>query len=83
MARNGFVAVFLRLLEYFEGIIFLTTNRIEEFDPAFESSLVHLRLSYQELDVKKHTNIWRNLLQDDRSAKGPGIKGFAFCFASM
>jgi hypothetical protein len=35
MARNWFVSIFLRLLKYYEGIIFLTTNRIEEFDPAF------------------------------------------------
>jgi SpoVK/Ycf46/Vps4 family AAA+-type ATPase len=69
MKRNAFVAVFLRLLEYCEGIIFLTTNRIEEFDPAFESR-VHIRLNYEELDEKKRTNIWRNLLQDVESSKG-------------
>jgi hypothetical protein len=26
LERNKFVAIFLRLLEYFEGILFLTTN---------------------------------------------------------
>lgn len=61
MARNGFVSVFLRLLEYYEGIIFLTTNRIEEFDPAFQSR-VHMRIAYADLDSKKRSNIWRNVL---------------------
>jgi hypothetical protein len=26
--RNALVSVFLRLLEYYEGILFLTTNRV-------------------------------------------------------
>jgi hypothetical protein len=30
--RNALVSVFLRQLEYFEGILFLTTNRVETFD---------------------------------------------------
>ena len=61
MRRNGFVSVFLRLLEYYEGILFLTTNRIEEFDPAFQSR-IHLRLAYDDLSPEKRANIWRNLL---------------------
>src|SRR6202012_1302752 len=27
--RNALVSIFLRLLEYFQGILFLTTNRVE------------------------------------------------------
>lgn len=34
--RNALVSVFLRLLEYFQGIMFLTTNRVETFDAAFQ-----------------------------------------------
>ena len=37
VARNALVSIFLRQLEYFQGILILTTNRIEECDPAFES----------------------------------------------
>lgn len=29
--RNALVSIFLRLLEYFQGILFLTTNRVETF----------------------------------------------------
>jgi len=38
--RNAMVCVMLRLLEYHQGILFLTTNRVTEFDPAFESRKV-------------------------------------------
>ncbi len=37
--RNALVSVFLRLLEYFQGILFLTTNRVETFDDAFQSRI--------------------------------------------
>ncbi len=30
-------AVFLRMLEYYEGILFLTTNRVDNIDAAFQS----------------------------------------------
>ncbi|KFA55622.1 hypothetical protein S40293_10012 [Stachybotrys chartarum IBT 40293] len=46
--RNGLVAVFLRVLEYYAGILFLTTNRVGDFDEAF-SSRIHISLYYPEL----------------------------------
>lgn len=32
--RNALVSVFLRLLEYYEGILFLTTNRVNTVGPS-------------------------------------------------
>ncbi|KAK3357819.1 hypothetical protein B0T25DRAFT_170507 [Lasiosphaeria hispida] len=46
--RNGLVAVFLRVLEYYAGILFLTTNRIGDFDEAF-ASRIHVSLYYPPL----------------------------------
>ncbi|TLD20303.1 hypothetical protein PspLS_08720 [Pyricularia sp. CBS 133598] len=46
--RNGLVAVFLRVLEYYAGILFLTTNRIGDFDEAF-ASRIHMSLHYPQL----------------------------------
>ncbi|KAJ4388571.1 hypothetical protein N0V93_006029 [Gnomoniopsis smithogilvyi] len=46
--RNGLVAVFLRTLEYYAGILFLTTNRIGDFDEAF-ASRIHMSLYYPAL----------------------------------
>lgn len=55
--RNGLVAVFLRVLEYYAGILFLTTNRIGDFDEAF-SSRIHVSLHYPELDAQSALEIF-------------------------
>ncbi|KAJ5313518.1 uncharacterized protein N7443_000402 [Penicillium atrosanguineum] len=47
--RNALVAVFLKELEYFSGIVFLTTNRIKSFDKAMKSR-IHLALKYTPPD---------------------------------
>jgi hypothetical protein len=54
--RNKLVSIFLRLLEYFEGIMFLTTNRVENMDSAFESR-IHLMLQYENLDKSARREI--------------------------
>jgi hypothetical protein len=56
--RNALVSIFLRLLEYFQGILFLTTNRVETFDDAFQSR-IHIALRYEELSTKAKTEIWK------------------------
>lgn len=55
--RNGIVAVFLRQLEYFQGILFLTTNRVKRFDEAFESR-IHVSLKYGDLTEDARKKIW-------------------------
>ena len=35
--HNSLVSVFLRMLEYFTGILFLSTNRVGAFDEAFKA----------------------------------------------
>ncbi|CAD0107331.1 unnamed protein product [Aureobasidium uvarum] len=59
--RNALVAVFLRHLEYFSGICFLTTNRIAVFDAAMKSR-VHLALGYQEPAKEARRLIWKQSL---------------------
>lgn len=61
LERNKLVAVFLRLLEYFSGIMFLTTNRLANMDAAFESR-IHLTLSYTDLDKASRRHIWTSFL---------------------
>jgi hypothetical protein len=36
--RNALVSIFLRQLEYFQGVLVLTTNMVQQIDPAFESN---------------------------------------------
>jgi len=57
--RNALVSIFLRQLEYFQGIFFLTTNRIKTFDTAFQSR-VHVALKFNNLEFEARCNIWRN-----------------------
>lgn len=56
--RNALVSIFLRLLEYFQGILFLTTNRVETFDDAFQSR-IHVALRYDELTNKARKEVSR------------------------
>ena len=60
--RNALVAVFLRQLEYFAGILFLTTNRVSTFDDAFQSR-IHVALRYRDLDAGTRETIWKAFLK--------------------
>ncbi|OAR02113.1 hypothetical protein LLEC1_01636 [Akanthomyces lecanii] len=62
LARNGIVSIFLRVLEYYAGIMFLTTNRVQSFDEAFQSR-IHLALKYHPLDAAGRADLWRLFLR--------------------
>lgn len=69
LARNGLVSVFLRVLEYYQGILFLTSNRVGTFDEAFRSR-IHLSLYYPPLSKETTTKIWKtNLDRLDKSGR--------------
>ncbi|EMT64216.1 hypothetical protein FOC4_g10010707 [Fusarium odoratissimum] len=55
--RNKLVSIFLRLLEYFEGVMFLTTNRVSAFE-----SRIHLTIHYPNLDYTSRLHIWRTFV---------------------
>ena len=61
LQQNALVAVFLRQLEYFQGIIFLTSNRVAVFDPAIRSR-IHLALQYESPDQGVRKMLWKNKL---------------------
>lgn len=70
--RNSLVSVFLRVLEYFTGILFLTTNRVGAFDEAFKSR-IHVSLYYPPLDWMQTDAIWRMHIRrsmDNKAQKG-------------
>ncbi|KAL4735138.1 P-loop containing nucleoside triphosphate hydrolase protein [Aspergillus similis] len=66
--RNELVSIFLRLLEYYEGILFLTTNRAEQMDPAFESR-IHISIRYPELNEVSRRQIWSQFLSRPNTAR--------------
>ncbi|KAK1757422.1 ATPase [Echria macrotheca] len=57
LPRNGLVSMFLRALEYYKGVLFLTTNRVEAFDDAF-TSRIHVALHYRRLGHDDRGRIW-------------------------
>lgn len=54
--------VFLRTLEYYRGILFLTTNRVEALDEAVKSR-VHLSLDYPHLAEEQTRALFQMNLQ--------------------
>jgi hypothetical protein len=72
--RNALVSIFLRLLEYFQGILFLTTNRVETFDDAFQSR-IHVALKYGQLTAKARKAVWQMFIEIVRTTGEGGVKG--------
>jgi hypothetical protein len=62
IVRNAMVGVFLRLLEYHRGVLFLTTNRIKNYDEAFYSR-ISVSLNYEPHGKDGLRKIWTNLLE--------------------
>ncbi|KAH8702010.1 P-loop containing nucleoside triphosphate hydrolase protein [Talaromyces proteolyticus] len=66
LQRNALVSVFLRVLEYYDGILVLTSNRIGTFDEAFKSR-VQLTVHYPTLDESSRRRVWTNFITRLRS----------------
>lgn len=59
---NACVSVFLRLIETYSGILFLTTNRDHQIDEAFKSR-IHIPLHYHELEAPERELVWSEALR--------------------
>ncbi|EQL28310.1 hypothetical protein, variant [Blastomyces dermatitidis ATCC 26199] len=59
--HNHSVTVFLHKLEYFEEVLFLTTNHVNEFDDAILSR-IHYKLKYEALSWEFWRDVWRSFL---------------------
>lgn len=70
LVRNGLVSVFLRMMEYFNGVIFLTTNRVDEFDPAILSR-IHLMFKYENLKQEARREVWEQFIKMAGTSRGP------------
>jgi hypothetical protein len=58
---RGRAKVFLRHLEYFQGIMFLTTNRVTTFDDAFRGRIT-FAMKFDDLSTKAK-KIWETFLR--------------------
>jgi SpoVK/Ycf46/Vps4 family AAA+-type ATPase len=66
---NALVSVFLRELEQYDGILFLTTNRVQAFDEAMISR-IHLALKYEPLGRDARKAVWEFFLGQAGTKKG-------------
>ncbi|KAK8115439.1 hypothetical protein PG984_011941 [Apiospora sp. TS-2023a] len=71
--RNSLVTVFLRSMEYYRGILFLTTNRVGHFDDAFISR-VHVVLRYENLTNTDRERIWNQFFDKLKRERGKYIE---------
>lgn len=60
--RNAMVSVILRHLEYYRGILFITTNRVKTIDEAFRSR-THVALHFRELTTDAKAQVWSSFLE--------------------
>ena len=72
LERNCLVATFLRCLEYYQGILFLTTNRVGTFDDALVSR-INVILHY-EFDEPKRQDVWDTFFRKLEHERGQLIK---------
>ncbi|OTA99037.1 hypothetical protein M426DRAFT_325499 [Hypoxylon sp. CI-4A] len=63
LTRNALVSIFLRTLEYFKGIMFLTSNRVGAFDQAFQSR-IHITLGIPEFSESVRKQVWAIFIKD-------------------
>jgi hypothetical protein len=92
IAMNAVVGVFLRVLEYFNGLLFLTTNRVDDIDEAIVSRCIALikyyppdddarrriwRVMAEQFELELHADIIDELVAAFPAATGRDIKGLA------
>lgn len=72
--------VVLRHLEYYSGVIFMTTNLLENIDEAFKSR-INIHLCYKPLSLSSRSSLWQNFfsrldlsLPDDSGLKSVRVQ---------
>lgn len=61
--RNALVCVMLRLLEYYSGCLFLSSNRSAGSIDAAIASRITVMLEYPPLDTEGRMKVWKNLVE--------------------
>ena len=60
LAQNAVCGVFLRILEYFDGLLFLTTNRSDSIDDAILSRCI-AHIKFDVPDLSSRVRLWQTL----------------------
>ncbi|KAI3325335.1 P-loop containing nucleoside triphosphate hydrolase protein [Xylariaceae sp. AK1471] len=72
LRRNALVSAFLRVLEYYDGILLLTSNRVGTFDEAFKSR-IQLAIHYENLSEHQRMQVWGNFIRRLKELNEEGI----------
>ncbi|GES64230.1 P-loop containing nucleoside triphosphate hydrolase [Aspergillus terreus] len=74
IVQNSLVSVFLRVLEYYSGVLILTTNRVGQFDEA-ATSRIHCALYYPPFSKRRALEVWQKnvdrIKRDNETSKVP------------
>ncbi|KAI1085420.1 P-loop containing nucleoside triphosphate hydrolase protein [Whalleya microplaca] len=60
--RNATVSILRRVLEYYDGILILTTNRIKAIDSAIVSRIT-VAILYQKLEDRARENVFKSFVE--------------------
>ncbi|KAL2281949.1 hypothetical protein FJTKL_11220 [Diaporthe vaccinii] len=82
LTRNSLVAGFLRALEFYDGLLFLTTNRVGAFDDAFISR-VHIQLYYRDFTDSERQKVWKTFIDKLHSDSTDSESGKAYMRVSL
>lgn len=72
IAANAVVGVFLRVLEYFNGLLFLTTNRVDDIDEAIVSRCIAM-IKYHPPGEADRRRIWEVMTRQFELAIEPAL----------
>jgi hypothetical protein len=62
LQHNAIVAEFLRTLEYFNGLLFMTTNRVADIDDAILSRCIAI-IQFETPTAEQARQLWKSLAQ--------------------
>ncbi|KAG6362329.1 hypothetical protein INS49_010559 [Diaporthe citri] len=82
LTRNSLVAGFLRALEFYDGLLFLTTNRVGAFDDAFISR-IHVKLYYRDFTDSERQDVWKTFIDKLHSDSTDSESGKVYMRVSL
>jgi hypothetical protein len=73
LADSASIIAFLRALEHYDGILFLTTNRVGAFDDAFISR-IHVKLYYEDFTSEERQKVWQTFMDKLARDRGDSLR---------
>jgi predicted ATP-dependent protease len=67
-------------MEYYQGILILTTNRIESFDKAFKSR-IHLAIKYHPLSPEYRAKLWKSFIASTASTEWLSVEALEYTYS--